>query len=67
MRASGNAFCRRSPARPCCEGLTLAARALRPRRVGHRMGLVEDDDAGERVALVVVLAAGEPGHDLVEA
>ena len=48
-------------------GPDLAARALRPRRVGHGMGLVEDDDAGKGVALVVVLAAGEPGDDLVEA
>ena len=48
-------------------GPDLAARAFRPRGVGHRVRLVEDDHAGKGVALVVVLAAGEPGDDLVEA
>ena len=67
MRASGSAFCRRRPARPCCDGLTSPRDALRAGRVGHGVRFVEDDDAGKRVALVVVLAAGEPGDDLVEA
>ena len=48
-------------------GLRLPALALRPGRIGHRVGLVEDDHARERVALVFVLAVREPGDDLVEA
>ena len=67
MRASGSAFWSRSPARPCCDGFHFPARALRPRRVGHRVRLVEDDHALPGVTLVLVLAVREPGHDLVEA
>ena len=48
-------------------GPGVAARALGPGGVGHGVRLVEDDDAREGVAVVLVLAAGEPGDDLVEA
>ena len=48
-------------------GPGVAARALGPGGVGHGVGLVEDDDAREGVAVVFTAAAGEPGDDLVEA
>ena len=47
--------------------LDLAALSLGAGRVGHGVRLVEDDDAGEAMAGLLVLAACQPGHDLVEA
>ena len=44
----------------------VAARALGSRRVGHRMGLVENDGAVESMAVVLVGSSGEPADDLVE-
>ena len=44
----------------------VAALALRPRGVGHRMSLIEDDGAVEGMAGVLVGSSGEPAHDLVE-
>ena len=48
-------------------GGDLAAAALRPRRVRHRVRLVEDDDALAGVALGLVETAGEPADDLLQA
>ena len=47
-------------------GGNLAAIALRARRVRHRVRLVEDDDAVEGVAVVLVERVREPADDLVE-
>ena len=44
---------------PLLRSLSLAARARRPERIGHRMGRVERDHAYELFA--------RPGKDLVEA
>ena len=46
--------------------LDLAAIALRAGGVRHRVGLVEHDDALIGVAVVLLHAAGQPFHDLVE-
>ena len=47
-------------------GLGLAALGLRPRRVGHGVGLVEDDHAVEAVAVLLVERAGKPLDDLLQ-
>ena len=46
--------------------LGLAALGLRAGRVGHRVGLVEDDHAVEAVAVLLVERAGEPFDDLLQ-
>ena len=39
---------------------------LRARRVRHGMGLVEDDDAGKRVAGLLVQSPRKPRNDLLQ-
>ena len=47
-------------------GGDITARTLGAGRVRHRVGLVEDDDAGKRVAVLLVQAAGQPLDDLFQ-
>ena len=54
------------PGASLLRGPHFAARALRPRRVGHGVRFVEDDHALVGMTRLLILSAGEPGHDLVE-
>ena len=60
MRASCNAFCRRSPAWPCYDSFLFAELAPVAGGIRHGVGLVENDDT-------VKIESAEPIDDLLHA
>ena len=67
MRGVGQRVLKPQSGTALLRGPDLAARALRPRGVRHGVGLVRRRfTPWIGVTLVLVLALGEPTHDLVE-